>query len=192
MANRKLKIQVQISVDGFIAGPDGEMDWMEWNWDEKIKQYVTDLTEPVDGILLGRKLAEGFIPYWAGVAANPDDPQQKAGKKFSETPKFVFSKTLEKSLWENTVLAKGNLAEEVNQLKSRDGKDLISYGGAQFVSSLIKEGLVDEFHLFVNPTALGKGLSIYKEIGNRQSLRLIKATAFNCGIVVLHYEPKHA
>src|SRR5688572_25344732 len=98
---RKLKLQVQISVDGFIAGPNGEMDWMEWNWDDALKQYIAELTEPVDCILLGRKLAEGFIPYWALVAENTSDPEHEAGIKFTETKKIVFTKTLEKSSWKN-------------------------------------------------------------------------------------------
>src|SRR3990170_7462327 len=90
---RKLKLQVQMSVDGFIAGPNGEMDFMVWNWDDQLKNYVATLTDPVDCILLGRKLAEGFIPYWSGVAANPEDPQHTAGIKFTETGKVVFTKT---------------------------------------------------------------------------------------------------
>ncbi len=69
---RKLKLQVQMSVDGYIAGPNGEMDWMAWNWDDELNKYVTEITEPVDCIVLGRKLAQGFIPYWASVAANPE------------------------------------------------------------------------------------------------------------------------
>ena len=107
-----------MTVDGYVAGPNGEMDWMTFNWDDELNQYVTEITEPVDTIVLGRKLAEGFIPYWGGVAANPDDPQHKAGKKFTETHKVVFTKTLEKPEWNNTVLAKGNLAEEHMKLKS--------------------------------------------------------------------------
>lgn len=106
---RKLKLQVEISIDGFISGPNGEMDWLEWNWDDKLKEYVADLTEPVDCIILGRKLAEGFIPHWANVAINPDDQEFTAGKKFTDTRKVVFTKTLEKSEWDNTVLAKGDL-----------------------------------------------------------------------------------
>ncbi len=113
---RKLKLQVQMTVDGYIAGPNGEMDWMEWNWDDELKQYVADLTEPVDCIILGRKLAEGFIPHWATVAANPDDPEFTAGKKFTDTHKVVFTKTLDKSEWDNTVLAKGNLVDEITKL----------------------------------------------------------------------------
>ena len=79
---RKLKLQVQISVDGFIAGPHGEMDWMTFDWDEAISQYVQAITDPVDCIVLGRKLAEGFIPHWAAVAADADHPELAAGQKF--------------------------------------------------------------------------------------------------------------
>lgn len=187
---RKLKLQVQMTVDGYIAGPHGEMDWMALNWDDALKQYVTDLTEPVDCIILGRKLAEGFIPHWAAVAANPDNPEFAAGKKFTDTHKVVFSKTLDKPKWDNTVLAKGDLVDEITQLKKRDGEDIIAYGGASFVSALIKEGLIDEFHLFINPTAIGDGMAIFKELAGKQSLTLVKASSFDCGIVVLTYEPK--
>ena len=104
---RKLTLQVQLSLDGLIAGPTGEMDWMTFHWDDALKEYVQELTEPVDCIILGRKLAEGFIPHWAGVAANPDDPEVAAGKKFTDTPKVVFTKTLEQSPWMRIRLANG-------------------------------------------------------------------------------------
>ncbi|HEX8461347.1 MAG TPA: dihydrofolate reductase family protein [Segetibacter sp.] len=187
---RKLKLQVQMSVDGFIAGPNGEMDWMEWNWDDELKKYIGDLTESIDCIVLGRKLAEGFIPYWATVAANPNNPEVDAGKIFTNTGKVVFTKTLDSSLWDNTFLAKGDLAEEITKLKNTDGKDIIAYGGASFVSALIKAQLIDEFHLVINPTAIGSGLTIFKEIENKQAFTLIKSTAFSCGIVVLNYKLK--
>lgn len=190
MTMRKLKLQVQMTVDGYIAGPNGEMDFMVWNWDDELKQYVEDITEPVDCIILGRKLAEGFIPYWAGVAANPNDPEFISGKKFTDTHKVVFTKTLDKSEWDNTVLAKGDLVDEITKLKKQDGKDIIAYGGATFVSALIKHGLIDEFHLFVNPTAIGKGMTIFKDLDGKQNLTLVKSRSFDCGIVVLNYEPK--
>jgi dihydrofolate reductase len=185
---RKLKLQVQMTVDGYIAGPHSEMDFMVWNWDDELKQYVTEITDPVDTIVLGRKLAEGFIPHWATVAANPDDPQFTAGKKFTDTHKVVFTKTLDKSTWDNTALAKGDLVDEITQLKKQEGQDIIAYGGATFVSALIKQGLINEFHLFINPTAIGNGMTIFKELDTKQNLTLVKATAFDCGIVVLHYE----
>jgi dihydrofolate reductase len=91
---RKLKLQIQITIDGYIAGPAGEMDWMTFDWDQKLMSYVTGLTEPIDCIVLGRKLAQGFISHWASVAANAADPEFTAGKKFTETHKVVFTKTL--------------------------------------------------------------------------------------------------
>ena len=178
-----------MSVDGFIAGPNGEMDWMIWNWDDKIKAYVNDLTEPVDTIILGRKLAEGFIPYWANVAANPDDPEYTAGKKFTDTPKVVFTKTLNQSEWAGTTIASGDLEKEIKNLKLQDGKDIIAYGGATFVSALIKAGLIDEYHLFINPVALGSGMAIFQDLDQRQNLTLVKSQLFDCGITVLHYVP---
>jgi dihydrofolate reductase len=187
---RKLKLQVQISIDGFIAGQNGEMDWMVWNWDDEIKKYASEITEPIDCIIMGRNLATGFIPYWENVASNPDDPQYPFGKKMTDTPKVVFTKTLDKSEWDNTVLAKGDLIEEVNKLKHQNGKDIIAYGGARFVSSLIKAGLIDEYNLFVNPTALGAGMSIFKEMDAKQNYKLKKTIAFNCGIALLQYGKK--
>lgn len=190
MTMRKLKLQVQMTVDGYIAGPNGEMDFMVWNWDDALKQYVETITAPVDCIVLGRKLAEGFIPHWAGVAANPDDEDFTAGKRFADTHKVVFTKTLNQSEWNNTVLAKGDLVDEITQLKNQQGNDIIAYGGATFVSALIHYKLIDEFHLFINPVAIGNGMSIFKEIDSKQDLALVQSTSFECGVVVLNYEPK--
>lgn len=186
---RKLKLQVQMSVDGFIAGPNGEMDWMVWNWDDAIKNYVSALTDDVDCIVLGRKLAEGFIPHWAGVA-QIENEEQVFAKKMSETHKVVFTKTLESADWSNAILAKGNLVDEINALKNQEGQDIIVYGGGSFVSSLIKEGLIDEYHLFVNPSVLGKGMPIFQSLSTKQGLTLRKAQGFDCGITLLCYEFK--
>jgi len=184
---RRLKLQVQISVDGFVAGPNGEMDWMAWNWDEALKGFVSDLTSSVDCILLGRKMTDGFINHWEKVASNPDDPEYLFGKKFTDTPKVVFTKTLERSVWNNTVLAKGNIVDEVNTLKERPGSDIIVYGGAGFVSSLVSHNLIDEYNLFINPAVIGRGLSIFAGVEHAMKLRLATARQFDCGIVVHTY-----
>jgi dihydrofolate reductase len=186
---RKLKLQAQVSMDGYVAGPDGELDWMTWNWDDKLKEYVTALTAPVGTILLGRKMTDGFVKHWESVAARPDDPEVASARKFVDTPKVVFTKTLDKSPWKNTVLAKGNLASEVGKLKAQtSGGDIIVYGGASFVSSLVEEGLIDEYHLFVNPSAIGKGLGIFGGLAQQRKFALKQATPFACGIAVLQYE----
>lgn len=187
---RKLKLQAQMTVDGYIAGPNGEMDWMTWDWDDDLKQYVTEITTSMDCIVLGRKLAEGFIPHWAAVTADPDHLEFAAGKIFTDTHKVVFTKTLDESKWDNTVLAKGNLVDEITNLKEQAGQDIIAYGGATFVSALIRHGLIDEFHLFINPAAIGNGMTIFSGLDSKQNLTLKKSSAFACGIVVLCYELK--
>ena len=189
---RKLKLQVQMTVDGFIAGPGGQLDFMTWDWDDALKQYVDEITEAVDCIVLGRKLAEGFIPHWAGVAADPGHPEYSAGLKYSATPKVVFTKTLTAAPWDNTELARGDLADEINTLKARPGRDMIAYGGARFVSALLQHGLLDEFHLFVNPAASGSGLPIFAALERPQPLVLVQSIAFECGIVLLNYIPRRA
>ena len=174
---RKLKLQVQMSVDGFISGPNGEMDWMVWDWDNELKQYVEEITESVDCIVLGRKLAQGFIPHWAA------NPELEGAVKINSTKKVVFTKTLDKSdpavlNWENTDLANGDLADEIIKLKNQKGSDIIAYGGATFVSALIKLGLIDEYHLFINPTAIGSGMTIFKELKTYLNLTLVKSKSF--------------
>ena len=184
---RTLKLQVQMTIDGYIASPNGEMDWVVWDWDDKLKAYVADLTEPVDCIVLGRNLAGGFIPHWANVAADPDHPEHEDGKKFSDTRKVVFSKTLSKSEWENTSLATGDLVDEIISLKKQAGGDIIAYGGSDFISSLIKHDLVDEYNLFINPVALGDGMAIFNELESKKAYFLEESIAFPCGIVVIKY-----
>jgi dihydrofolate reductase len=185
---RKIKLQVQMSVDGCIAGPNSEMDWLVGNLDDKLKKYVDGLTEPVDTILLGRKMTDGFISYWSNVMSKPDDPWNAIAKKMIETPKVVFTKTLNESEWINTDIATGDLMDEISKIKSQNGRDIIVYGGASFDSSLIKEKLIDEFYLFINPVAIGTGMTIFKDLNEIQKFTLIESIAFDCGIVLLHYE----
>jgi dihydrofolate reductase len=178
---RKLILQVQTSVDGYIAGIHGEMDFLVQNWDAEIGKYVTEITKQVDCIVLGRKLAQGFIPHWAA------NPGEEGATKINSLKKVVFTHTLERSEWDNTVLAKGDLVEEITELKKQAGQDIIAYGGATFVSALISHGLIDEFQLFINPSALGIGMPIFQGLDHSQALRLVKSSSFDCGIVVVHY-----
>ena len=187
---KKLKLQMQISLDGFVStGPNDEQKWVTWGWEE-IGQYVLDLFDTTDTILIGRKLAVNYIPYWQDVNTKPDDPMYEAAQRIVRAKKVVFTKTLDKSEWDNTELAKGDLADEIKKLKSQSGKDIIVYGGSSFVSALIREGLIDEFHFFYNPVALGHGEGIFEQLGNFQQLKLKKSIVYDCGIVMLNYELK--
>ena len=177
-----------MSLDGCIAGPNGEMDWMVGLLDDEVLKYASKITESVDTILLGRKMTDVFISYWLNVMNKPDDPWNAFAKKMIEIPKIVFTKTLNKSEWINTDIATGNLIEEVNKVKSQDGRDIVVYGGASFDSSLIKEKLVDEFYLFINPVAIGNGMTIFKDLNEIQKFNMVKSVAFDSGEVLLHYE----
>lgn len=188
---RKLKLQIQLSADGFNSRPDGALDWMTWNWDDKLKQTVNDLHDPVDTILLGRKMTEGFVTHWENVTTTPEDPSYGFAMKMVETPKVVFSRTATTTPGKNTTVVNGNLKDEVNKLKEQDGGDIIVYGGTELVSNLIQENLIDEYNLFINPTAIGGGGSIFSKVdGGRQDLQLKQAIPFDCGVVLLQYEKK--
>lgn len=184
---RKVKLQLQTSLDGFIADRDGGMGWITWTQDRDFIDCANSLIDTSDTIVMGRNLAEGFIPYWTDITTRPDDPQYHFAKKMIDTPKVVFSKTLQQSDWKNTMVAANELTIAINQLKNQEGKDIIVYGGSGLVSSLIKEGLIDEYCLFINPAILGTGLPIYRLLEHTAKLKLIKAQPFNSGIVLLCY-----
>lgn len=186
---RKFKLQVQTTVDGYMAGPNGEMDWMTFPWTDDINAYIDALSKPVDTIVLGRRLAEGFIPAWA---AGPPGETRESIDWMNNTPKVVISNSLAESPWENAVVAGGDLTETINELKARPGGDIITYGGATLVADLIAKGLLDELHLFVNPTAIGTGLPVFPTDGTYQRLRLVTAQQFDCGITALHFAPKQS
>ena len=187
---RKLILQMQTSLDGFVStGPNDEQAWVTWDLDG-IKQYVIDLLDATDTIIIGRKLAIDYIPFWQDTVTKPDDPMYEFAKRIVSAKKIVFTKTLDKSVWANTELAKGNLADEIKNLKNQGGKDIVVYGGSSFVSALIKERLIDEFQFYINPVALGKGVHIFDQIDNFQQLTLKKSITLGSGIIMLTYDPK--
>lgn len=186
---RKLKLQMQTSIDGFVAGPNGELDWMMLdNFDDEVRNHESELVDTSDTILMGRKMTDDFVSYWTKAVENPANLEYMFAKKMLDTPKVVFTKTLAESPWPNTVLAKGDIVEEVNRLKNQAGKDILVYGGAGFVSSLIKDNLIDEYNFFINPTAIGRGMTIFGKLEDKSSsLKLNHSQSYGCGIVVNTY-----
>ena len=184
---RKLKLQMQVTVDGYVAGPEGQLDWMTFDMDAGLLAFINQLTDTSDTILLGRKMTDGFIKYWEHVVTQKDSPEYEFAQKMVGLPKVVFSKTLQHVEGKNVRVENADLVEAVKRLKSQPGKDIVVYGGATFVSSLIEHGLIDEMNFFVNPIAIGSGMRIFKA---KTPLKLAASTAYPSGIVVNSYLPK--
>ena len=183
---RTLKLQMQMSVDGYVAGPQGQLDWMTFEMDDRLLAFINEMIDTSDTILLGRKMTPGFVDYWEGVLGTPQSPEYAFAEKMVGTPKVVFSRTVDRMNGKNVRVEKGDLVEAVNRLKRQTGNDLIVYGGATFVSSLIDHGLIDELNLFVNPVAIGDGMRVFQ---GRRPLALTRSTSYPSGIVVNTYRP---
>lgn len=182
---KKLILQMNISVDGFVKDPEGHMDWMVPESDPRQIEFLNILVDRMSTIVLGRKMALESIPYWEDIARKQsNNPETEFARIFVKTPKIVFSKSISAIDGENTFVENGDLSEEINKLKTRSEKDMIVYGGANFVSSLIKERLFDELNLFTHPVALGNGFTIFD---SKTKLKLIKSVSYDTGVILHQY-----
>ena len=192
---KKLILQMQMSVDGFVGANESHR-WQLWEWgddigwDEELKSDFNTVFAGIDTILLSRKMAEeGYLTHWGNAAKKyPSDPFYAFAKRIVDAQKVVPSDRLKASRWERTRVVSGDLPREVEALKAGEGGDMAVFGGAGFASSLIAAGLVDEFQLFINPAVLGAGRRIFDQGGFR-NLRLIGSKAYACGMVVSRYAP---
>lgn len=185
---RKLVLQMQMTINGFVGGPNGENDWMTLNPDDAFINFMSGLLDNADTLLIGRKLAEGgFIKFWQDTAVN--NPAHPFAKKIADISKIVFTKTLDQSTWNNTTLATGDLTTEITSLKNKEGKDILVFGGADFVSSLIKENLVDEYYLIINPTAMAGGMTIFGSLNHIKKFTPVESKLYAGGKTVLHFKP---
>lgn len=180
---RKLKIQVQVSADGYMGSVEGDVAWAVPEWTADMSEHVAGIQRSVDCILLGRQLAEGFIPSWA---AQPEGEDEAAIEFMNRTPRVVFSNSLDHSPWPNATILGGDLPAAVRDLKSAEGGDIVAYGGSRLVSGLLAGRLVDELHLLVNPVAIGKGIPVFAA-GRQEALELLDARRFECGVTALVY-----
>ncbi|MFD1983946.1 dihydrofolate reductase family protein [Mesorhizobium newzealandense] len=192
---KKLILQMQMSVDGFV-GADEDHSWQLWEWgddsawDDALKQDFNAVFAGIDTILLSRKMAEeGYLTHWGKAAKKfPSDPFYAFAQRIVDARKVVLSDRLKASQWERTTVASGGLPREVNALKAGVGGDMAVFGGAGFASALIAAGLVDEFQRFINPAVLGAGRRIFDQ-GGFQTMRLVGSKAYACGMVVNRYAP---
>lgn len=169
---------MMISLDGFIEGPNKELDWHIW--DEETEAFMYDVLGSVDGILLGRKSYELMKAYWPASG-------DSIAHQMNYLPKFVFSNTLTTADWKNTTIINGDLEQEVKALKNKPGKSLILFGGADISAAFKQHHLIDQYWLFFNPVLLGDGTPLFKNSTARTCLYLLDTKVFRCGIVLLKY-----
>jgi dihydrofolate reductase len=177
---RRLLFQMMVSVDGSMAGPDGELDWHIV--DEDFSGYVDRMLRSIDAILLGRRTYEGLAQYWPD-AREPEAPLM------NDLPKIVFSSTLRETDWANSRIVSDDPVREVSGLKARSGKDLAVFASATLAATLADAGLIDEYRIIVSPVLLGRGRPVLPGLAKRVPLRLARTEELASGTVCLFYEP---
>jgi len=190
---RKLKLEIQVSLDGYAASAGGGVDWMlwpwspdTWPWDDELREFHEGLTASADCILIsGRMAEEGFCDHWERVAADPRNPQSGFAQAIVETRKVVATRTLPDSRWRNTELLRGDLVVEVERMKREPGRDMLVYGGPTLAAALMDARLIDEAYLFVNPVVLGEGRPMLKGLQGHARMTPRRATNYRCGMTVL-------
>jgi dihydrofolate reductase len=184
---RKVISLMHVSLDGFTAGPNGELEWAIV--DEEGYRDVADLLRTVDTALYGRVTYQMMESSWPTVLTDPASTKDELHHAHwvEKVHKIVFSRTLESVTWNNTRLVKENIAEEIAKLKQLPGKDLMIFGSPSIVHTLTQRGLIDEYRLSVNPVVLGGGIPLFKDIDDRIDLKLLEAKTFHSGVVGLHY-----
>ncbi len=186
MAN--LVLFMHTSLDGFVAGPSGEMDWIIV--DEEIFDYVGDRVDEADTALYGRVTFEMMEAYWPTAADLPNATKHdiQHSRWYMKANKFVLSKTLKGEHFKNTTVISNNIATNINEMKKKTEKDILIFGSPSAAHSLMEENLIDECWLFVNPILLGQGIPLFKNIKDRTKLRLLANHTFSNGVVCNHYE----
>jgi dihydrofolate reductase len=186
---RKLKLQMQMTIDGFVAGPNGENDWvfLPGKQAPAALQFTTDMAGSCDTILSGSSLADGWVDHWQNIADNqPDSPWNPFAKLMVSHRKVVFSRTKTEIAGPNVEVESRDLAKVVQELKNQPGKDIIVYGGVKFARSLINLNLIDEYYIIVNPVAIGTGQTIFSE---KKVMQLEESIAYTNGKVMNKYVP---
>jgi dihydrofolate reductase len=176
----------RVSLDGFFAGPNGEIDW--FIHDPEVDKATHEMMQP-DTLLLGRVTYQMFESYWPHVATEPNAPEgaRILAHELNQMTKVVFSKTLEEVTWEHTQLVKGDVTKEVSKLKQGEGPDITIFGSGTIVQQLADEGLIDEYLIAVTPLVLGAGKPLFKDV-KQFGLKLLGTRNFKSGNVLLHYE----
>ena len=186
---RKLVASVNITLDGFIAGPNCELDWHFSRWTTEMADVQTSLLSNADTILLGRITYNAMAAYWPQVITNPSFPRHDLAfaDLMNSRKKVVFSNTIDALNWQNSTKLSGKVGPEIHKLKQMPGKDIMIYGSSKLMSDLVKLGLIDHFALWVHPVLLGKGKPLFGKTDGITDMRLSQVRQFSSDVVLLQY-----
>lgn len=178
---------MHISLDGFVAGPNGEMDWIKV--DEEIFDHVGKRIGEGDTALYGRVTYQMMESYWPTAADSPEASKHdiEHSKWYANVHKVVLSKTLEGTALSNTTILNEDLAYSINQIKQSEGADILLFGSPTATHSLMQLGVIDGYWLFVNPIILGKGIQLFANFNGKTKLKLLTTQQFSCGVIELNY-----
>ena len=183
---RKLVVFNQISLDGYFAGPNGDISWAhkqdaEWN------AFVGENATGGGELLFGRLTYEMMASYWPTPQAITNDRVVAEG--MNTLPKVVFSRTLVKASWNNTRVVTGDITAAIRKMKQEPGKDMVILGSGTIVSQLAQAGVIDEYQIVVNPVVLGRGRTMFDGVKAQLALQRTRTRTFGNGNVLLCYEP---
>jgi dihydrofolate reductase len=183
---RKIILLEHISLDGYMAGPKGEMDWIRV--DDELWEHIHPLTDDADTVIWGRATYQMMEGYWPTAADAPGatSHDKHHGQWVNAATKIVFSNSLAKTSWANTRIVKG-VAKTISALKQEPGKNILVIGSASIARSFIAQGLVDELRLTINPVLLGGGTPLFPSEKARAGLQLVGSKALASGVLAVHY-----
>lgn len=189
---RKIILMLHLSLDGMIAGPNDELDWI--TYDSDLEAYAHAMHDITDAVIWGRRTYEGMAGYWLTIPGNPEStqPERNHAAWLDDATKIVVSRTLDKVAWNDnpkTLLIKDNIADQINALKAQPGKDIWFLGSPNLAQTFMQLDLIDEYRFNINPTILGNGKPLFVNMGKMQ-LTLLDSKQLKSGVVLLRYEPK--
>lgn len=184
---RSLVFFMHASLDGFVGGTKGELNWV--TVDDEIFEFVSTMTDQADTALYGRVTYQMMEAYWptAGEKPNASKHDKKHAIWYKNVSKVVLSKTMKETGLKNTKVISDNLPENITNLKQQPGKNILTFGSPGASHSLLQLGLIDEYWIFVNPVLLGQGIPAFKYITEKVKLKLLESKTFTSGVVALHY-----
>lgn len=194
---RKLILGMTVTTDGFVCGPNHELDWFFRTRDESVKDWIEKSLWEGGVHIMGSKTFEVMAPYWATSSDRLAEPMNKIPKVVFSKGGFVNKTSYDEtaqapsaSTWKDAVVAT-DLVADITKLKQQEGKPILAHGGAGFAQELVKHGLVDEYRFAIHPVVIGKGISIFATTPHLIDLQLMSSTPFASGAIVNIYTTKN-